>query len=87
MSRIPIVHELVGHRQKPTRKYRMETVYLPGDRDATMLAELFYRDARLTWEERRAKIIASDCASRSFYYGNWPCTFKVPCVYCREINN
>lgn len=66
----------------------METVYLPGDREPTMLAEAIYRDSRLTWMERRAAILATDCSLRKrAYLKKWHCNPKRPCTYCREIND
>lgn len=68
-----------------------ETVYLPGDRLPTMLANAIYRDAKLNWQEARAKWLATDCAMDRHYkakYGSkWICTFKSPCRHCRQINN
>lgn len=68
------------------RKTRTKTVYLPGDREATMLADAVRRDSHLTWRERQAAILASDCARRKlFYSGPWDCTRDSPCCYCRDI--
>lgn len=80
-----------GPKRERRRRGPTETVYLPGDRLPTMLANAMYRDARLNWEESRAKWLATDCAMDRYlkakYGSEWICTIKRPCRHCRLINN
>lgn len=73
----------------PVRRRRRgvtQTVYLPGDREATMLADAVRRDSHLTWRERQAASLAADCSRRKYFYsGEWKCTRESPCCYCRDI--
>ena len=80
-----------GGIKRERRRGPMQVVYLPGDREPTMLAEVIYRDSRLTWRERQAAILATDCMVRKHLYDNWErpwrCDREHPCPYCREIND
>lgn len=81
----------VGGVRRERKTGRTETIYLPGDRLPTLLANAIYRDGRLNWEERRAKWLACDCAVdrhwKAQYGREWICTLKRPCRHCRQIND
>ncbi|MFF5973651.1 hypothetical protein ACFY7C_19200 [Streptomyces sp. NPDC012769] len=67
---------------------RIQTLWLPGDRDTVLEHELrqaLRREKRFTAQEFHVLSLVHACRAAKGSYPWWRCTRRSPCVFCQEI--